>query len=306
MPLHFTSSPTRRQFLRETVGTLTILSASPLSASSGCSHWALASDTHIDADPAKVARGVTMTGNLRSAASQILAESSRCEAVFINGDCAYLQGLPEDYRQFRSLLQPLRDAHLDVHMTLGNHDHREHFRQAFPQADPAPGPVAEKHLSVIRTPLVNWFLVDSLQKVNEVTGNLGEAQLRWLDTALDQFPDQPAIILGHHNPQLVPEVGKDGKPRITGLSDTPAFLDLLHRKPQVKAYVFGHTHKWEVTRTAQGLHLVNLPPVAYVFDSTRPNGWVHATVDRESIHLTLRSLNPAHPEHGKTITLAWR
>lgn len=306
MPVHFTNFATRRQFLRNTMGTLTVLSVSPLSASSGSSSWVLASDTHIDADPAKVTREVNMTDNLRSAASQILAEAAGCEGVFINGDCAHLQGLPADYTQLRTLLQPFRDAHLDVHMTLGNHDHRDNFRQAFPQAAPVPGPVAEKHLSVIRTPLVNWFLLDSLQKVNEVTGNLGEAQLQWLETALGQFPDQPAIVLGHHNPQLEPEVGKDGKPRITGLSDTSALLDLLHRKPQVKAYIFGHTHRWEITKTAQGLHLVNLPPVAYVFDPARPNGWVQATVDREAIHLTLRSLNPAHAEHGKKVTLAWR
>lgn len=306
MPIHLTNPSSRRQFLCESLGTLTVLTASSLAADAGSSKWALLADTHIDANPATAVRGVNMTSHLRTTVSEILAGAAEAEAVIINGDCAYLQGLPGDYSQFRELLSPLRQAGMEVHLTLGNHDHFSNFRQAFPSQEPGPDPVPGRHVTVIRTPSVNWFLLDSLFEVNKVTGHLGEVQLRWLGSALDLFPEQPAVLVGHHNPQLEPIPLKDGKPHITGLSDTTAFFDLLHGKPQVQAYVFGHTHRWEVSQSPQGVHLINLPPVAYVFDKTLPSGWVEATVDIQGIRLQLHSLDTAHPAHGQETTLAWR
>lgn len=308
MPIHLTRSTTRREFLRDALGTATVVSASRLSAETGSSSWVFLADTHIDADPATTVRGVNMTDSLRSVSTEILAEANSAEAVFINGDCAYLKGLADDYAQLRSLVEPLRQGGLDLHMTLGNHDDFGNFRQSFPQpeASSASDPVPGRHLTVIHTPLVNWFLLDSLFQVNVVTGHFGEAQLRWLDSVLDHFPDQPAILLGHHNPQLGPTSVRDGKPYFTGLSDTAAFYELLHRKPQVQAFVYGHTHRWNISRTAQGVHLVNLPPVAYVFDDARPNGWVHATVNPLALNLQLHCQDPALPAHGQKVQLPWR
>lgn len=49
-----------------------------------------------------------------------------------------------------------------------------------------------------------------------------------------------------------------------------------------------------------------LPPVAYVCDESRPNGWIRASIAPDSIMLELRALDPNHPEHGKISRLAWR
>ena len=98
---------------------------------------------------------------------------------------------------------------------------------------------------------------DFLQRVDENPGALGADQLRWLAETLDAHRKTPAVILVHHNP------GEDNK--IGGLKDTDALLEIIRPRPQVKAWVYGHTHNWKVTQDASGVHLVNLPPVAYIF-----------------------------------------
>src|SRR5712671_5228229 len=65
--------------------------------------FALLSDTHIDANLKGALRGV------------------------VNADCALLRGENGDYATFVELVKPLREAGMPLHLTLGNHDDREHF-----------------------------------------------------------------------------------------------------------------------------------------------------------------------------------
>jgi hypothetical protein len=74
----------------------------------------------------------------------------------------------------------------------------------------------------------------------------------------------------------------------------------------VKAYIFGHTHQWRIEREDSGLHLVNLPPVAYVFRDADPSGWVLATASNSGLSLQFQALDRAHSEHGKVVDLQWR
>ena len=101
----------------------------------------------------------------------------------------------------------------------------------------------------------------------------------------------------HHN------CGMEGN---LGLRDSVAFFEVIRPRRQVKAYVFGHTHFWKVEQEASGIHLVNLPPVGYVFQSGKPSGWVKATIAAEGMKLELRCVDTSHRDHGQTISLAWR
>ena len=105
-------------------------------------------------------------------------------------------------------------------------------------------------------------------------------------------------MLVHHNPGQVDNS--------SGLQDTQALLDVLRPRKQVKAWIYGHTHLWEVKQDESGIHLVNLPPVAYVFKAGNPSGWVHATLARDGMKLELRSLDAKHPAHGQVVDLKWR
>ncbi len=216
------------------------------------------------------------------------------------GDCAFNHGTPGDYAMLKTLFHPLREAGLPMHIALGNHDHREHFLAAFPDAKTdsteAAG-VPGKHVSVLETPHANWFLLDSLNQTNVTPGVLGEAQLAWLAKALDARPDKPALVVAHHNP--------DETAGGMGLTDTKALFAVLMPRKQVKAYVFGHTHRWHVDRR-EDLHLVNVPAVAWVFDKTQPRGFVTAGLRPDGATLVLHAFDRRHARHGEQIDLKWR
>jgi 3',5'-cyclic AMP phosphodiesterase CpdA len=307
MPLHL-DPLSRRRFL----GGSAVLALSPLipasRAAAATEHWALLSDTHIAADPAEKSRqGINMAEHLRKVVAEVLAEKESLTGVLIDGDCAYNDGQPGDYTTLLEILDPLREAGLPVHFTLGNHDDRGKFAVALGEATGA-SPVAGKHCSLIETPLANWILLDSLRIVNQVDGQLGAEQLAWIDKLLTANPDKPAILVGHHYPQVFREdiIPGEEKIKISGLVDSEPFLDLLARHPAAKAYIYGHSHTWLLKRGEDGLHESTLPPTAYVFNPSMPAGWVRASLTATGLALELRALDPAHPQHGETHRLAWR
>jgi 3',5'-cyclic-AMP phosphodiesterase len=293
----------RRQFLaRSLAGAAGIAFAPALQAARhkvDPSSWALLSDTHIAAERAKIYRGVNLAGNLTAVVREILALEQRPAGVLISGDLALNHGESGDYGTLIELLKPLREERVPVHLALGNHDYRERFWDALGKAKSVQAAVSDKQIAMVRSPLADWFLLDSLLKTVDAPGELGEAQRAWLARALDADPHKPAILVLHHNP---------GPPEAVGsLKDTRELFEIIRPRRQVKAWVYGHSHRWNVSQDDEsGIHLINLPPVAYTFSKTDPSGWVHARLQRKGIHLELRCLDSAHPEQGKTVKLGWR
>lgn len=259
--------------------------------------WILFSDTHISADTALEARGANMAENLTRCVNQALKSRQKPYGVLVNGDCAYLDGQVGDYEAFAARVAPLREAGVAVHCALGNHDDREHFLAAFTSPD-EPRPVAGKHVEVIRSARVNWVLLDSLDQVNSTPGVLGATQLGWLDRTLANLPDRPTFVMAHHNPQG--ELAEGHK--ATGLTDSPALFEVLRRHAKVRAFLYGHTHHWLHT-IDRGLHLLNLPPTAYVFNAAQPYGWVAARAYADRMEFELRALNPAHDQHAEKVVV---
>ncbi|MFK7821988.1 MAG: metallophosphoesterase [Planctomycetaceae bacterium] len=265
--------------------------------------WAFLSDTHIAGDETTQAHGATMFENLNRVIDEVLAERPKPTGVLINGDCAYLKGLSQDYQTLAKAIARFTEAGLPVHFNMGNHDDRGPFYKAFAGHRPKNTPVKGKHVTIITGPKANLFMVDSLRVVDHVTGELGKPQIKWLLAALKAHGGKPAVIVGHHNTQYMP---KDSKETVTGLKDTPEFIEALHSASNAHAYVFGHTHDWKLKKTSGGLHLVNLPPTSYVFNETRPNGWVRVKLDEKRLHLELRALDKKHSQHGSKHVLEHR
>ena len=55
-----------------------------------------------------------------------------------------------------------------------------------------------------------------------------------------------------------------------------------------------------------GVHLVNLPAVAWLFDQTQPRGFVTSQLRPDGATLVLHALDHNHPKHGEKIELKWR
>lgn len=301
MPIHLLPV-SRRAFLRQAMLTGAGLALTPhLSAAmrrTDANSWALLADTHIAADPAALKSKVVMADHFKAVARDVIGLSQRAAGIFVVGDCALSSGEPGEYAQFADLLEPLCADGLPIHLTLGNHDNRDHFRAALDAKPIARRPVEDKQVALVESRLVNWFMLDSLEKPAQTPGSLGAEQLKWLTETLDANRKKPAVILIHHNP------GDDGK--IAGLKDTSALMEIIRPRRQVKAWIYGHTHNWKVSQDESGIQLVNLPPVAYIFREGDPSGWIHATAQRDGMKLELRSIDHAHKAHGQIVGLKWR
>ena len=292
----------RRQFLTRSLAAAGALvfggdwfaDASPSDVQS----WALLSDTHLAADASLVSRTVNMTDHFKQVSREVLALPEAPFGVMITGDCAYNSGELADYSHVADLLKTMRHAGLPIHLALGNHDHRQHFWQSFAEEKNAPRPLPDRQVALLHTPLVNWFILDSLETTLSSPGLLGPEQLQWLAKTLDENPLVPAIVVIHHNPGL-----NGGN---LGLKDTLPLFEVLRPRKQVKAYFYGHTHNWKVETDTSGIHLINLPPVSYVFRAGEPSGWVHALVAQKGMQLELRCIDRTHEDHGEKHRLDWR
>jgi 3',5'-cyclic AMP phosphodiesterase CpdA len=300
MPIHLPAISRRRFLVRSLAGSAALALGPDLFAAAkraDPNSWALLADPHIAANRGLVARGINMMDHFTAVSRELLGLPERPAGVFIAGDCAYNSGQMGDYALVADLLEPIRAAQMPVHLALGNHDNRERFWEALQAEKAATRPLADRQVALLRTARANWFVLDSLEKTRSTPGLLGQEQLDWLAGALDASPDQPALVLIHHNPGLSGNIG---------LKDTAALFGIVRPRKQVKAYIYGHTHAWNVGQDESGIHLINLPPVGYVFTPGLPAGWVHATLESNGIQLELRCVDHTHKSHGQIVKLQWR
>lgn len=100
MPIHVPPI-TRRSFLAHGVAIAAgVTCTRPVWSAEGPeadAPFALLSDTHVPNSPVVMGGGVNMTQNLKNVVAQLVELERKPAAVLINGDCAYLKGLPADY-----------------------------------------------------------------------------------------------------------------------------------------------------------------------------------------------------------------
>ncbi|MGA2258984.1 MAG: metallophosphoesterase [Thermoguttaceae bacterium] len=255
--------------------------------------WVLISDTHIGAHREDTNNGVKPAETFTNAVGQVLNLDPRPAGIIITGDQAFLKGLPDNYKLIKELYQPIREAGISLHLVLGNHDQRENFWAAFPEAKPA-RTAADRQAAVVETPLANWFLMDSLYQTELTPGLLGKDQLQWLAKSLDAHADKPALLVAHHN--------LDG---VTGLHDAAALLQIAVNHQQAKAYFHGHTHQWKVRREKE-IHIVNVPATAWLFDAKEPRGWLDISLQKAGATVVMNALDKKHVKHGERHELKWR
>jgi 3',5'-cyclic AMP phosphodiesterase CpdA len=298
---------TRRQFAKRTLalGGTAVMTSRVLAAADSepagldQNRVALLADTHISADPDLVYPGTKWPGSpvgedehesvnmaqcLAEAAKSVIALNPRPAHLVVNGDCALSNGKEAEYKEFLRLVEPIRDAGITVHVTIGNHDNRENLWKLLPF-------LKKEHMGiqtgVIELPHANLVLLDSGRK-----GILGEKQLDWLAKELDERADKPALIFGHFNPYP-----NRGVRPIKGMSDGVALLKLLSERKHARGYFYGHTHEWQHDRRDH-LHLINQPAVSYYFGKGHAHGWVDMKLTETSADLELRCINGKHKQHG--------
>jgi len=298
MPIHLPAQ-NRRQFLFTMGAGLVTCSSDAFGGEVDGDLVYLLNDTHIgEKHPPRSA----VPSHLRLAVDELVGLKRKPACVLINGDLALKDGQPGDYRHFSKLIAPLREAKLDVHLTLGNHDNRQVFYAVMKEERPKAPPVESRHISVIKTRFANFFLLDSLKKTMVTQGTIGPKQRAWLARSLDANASKPAIIVTHHNPRL----GGDPLHFPGGLIDSQELWKVLASRRHVKAYIHGHIHDRGVA-AHKGIHIINTPATSYVADrKLSTTGWTTARLTAGGVTLTTRTTDPQHPWNGESKTLAWR
>ncbi len=262
--------------------------------------WALLSDLHVSEKVPDIVRGFDIHGNVDKVVAEIIA--AKPDGAIITGDLARNEGLPGDYVVLRKHLEPLMAA-MPVAMTLGNHDHRANFLKQFPKHPGEAAPLKGKHVRVIETGGLRFFILDSLMGAGGpggiTAGLLGQEQRQWLARELAKPDPRPVFLFFHHDPGE-----RDGE-----LHDTELLYKIILPSKKVKAIFYGHSHDYVIDKK-DGLYLINIPAVAYNFDDkTRepmPVGWIEAKLSARGGEFTLHAVGGNTRDNGKTVSLVWR
>jgi Icc protein len=286
----------RRSFLKTSLaGAVAASAASHLSAAEAKPeiHWALLSDVHIAADAGDTYRGFHPHDNLKRVLQEVQAKPF--DMLVVNGDLARLEGKTADYEAVVSFLDPVTQK-MPLAMTLGNHDHRKNARSAVASVSGEVQPVQKKFVTTIDGGPVNFVLLDSLLATDVAAGQLGHSQRDWLADYLKTNNHKPSVIFVHHNLDADDD---------NAMVDAARFLDIVRPAKSVKAVIFGHTHAWNHS-TQDGLHLVNIPAVAYNFKDSEPVGWTESTFTAKRGTLKLHAIGGNTASDGQTLDLVWR
>ena len=261
---------------------------------------ALLADTHISDDPKRSYPGtkwpgtpvkedehewVNMADCLTQSAREVIALNPRPANLIVNGDCALSRGTVGEYREFLRLIEPIRRAGITVHITIGNHDTREKLWQMLPFLKKEQIGV---HTDVLELPHTNLILLDSGRR-----GTMEDAQLDWLAQQLDRRSDKPALIFGHFNP-----LPTRGVRPSRGMPEGRKLLKLIAQRKHAKAYIHGHTHDWQHSKTGS-IEIIGQPAVSYYFGKGHAHGWVDMNLSQTTADLELRCIDPKHKQHGE-------
>ena len=188
---------------------------------------ALISDLHVNGEKQTP---VHQREYLSRCVRNILALDPLPAQVVCFGDISHFWGYRSDYALAKMLLQPLVDAGLRLTLGMGNHDHREHFLEAWPGYAKS-SPVAARIVSQVAFPHADLVMLDSLNSKPLVPngemypGEIGKEQLDWLMATLDRAT-RPVFLGTHHKPE---ELG---------------LVRHLLEKRAVAGFIHGHYHWW--------------------------------------------------------------
>jgi Icc protein len=203
-------------------------------------HLVQISDPHIR-EPGRLAYNrVDTAAGLQLAIESVLALRQPPDAVVITGDLVDF-GRPAEYRRLRDLLAPLA---MPVYLMPGNHDDRDQLRAAFTDHSWLHSPVLTSDRSAAiqyaaRIGPLHLLTLDTLAP-GQSHGELCDARLDWLETALSERAAEPVIIAMHHPPftTLIGHMDKIGL-----MSGIERLKSIVAQHPNVERIICGHLHR---------------------------------------------------------------
>lgn len=192
------------------------------------------SDLHIKRPGALAYQRVDTAQALRRCLRGMARLRPAPDAVVITGDLVD-QGDAHEYAHLRELLQELA---VPFYLLVGNHDHRDALRQAFPDHAYL-GSAGFVQYAVDLGPF--RLLALDTQDPPHSAGRLCEQRLGWLEDELGRSPGKPVVLAMHHPPFVtgIGHMDEIGLPR----EDRERLAGLVARHPQVERIICGHLHR---------------------------------------------------------------
>jgi 3',5'-cyclic AMP phosphodiesterase CpdA len=178
--------------------------------------------------------GLDPFARFRATLDHALIRHPDAAALILMGDLTH-HGRPEEYTRFASALDGLE---IPIIPMLGNHDRREAYLAAFPDAPQT----ADGHVQSVRD--LDRHRIITLDTLDgppypsgHHAGRLCTARMAWLGEALDGADGRMPLVFAHHPPHAIGIPGMDMIP----LADGGPVLALLARHG---AHLFcGHVHR---------------------------------------------------------------
>jgi 3',5'-cyclic AMP phosphodiesterase CpdA len=213
----------------------------------------------------------------------LVAMVPRPDLLLITGDLAE-EG--DDEVSYARLKEALAGLPFPVFMAMGNHDSRDAFRRAFPNA-----PAAEDgfvHYAIDDLPL-RILVLDTLEPGRH-GGGFCETRADWLSARLAEAPDRPTLIVLHHPPI---ETGLSWMTENPEAGWTRRLETIVAAQGNVVAMIAGHLHRPVITQWA-GTTLAVCPSTApqvaldlEPIDPERPDGRPMIVADAPAFALHL-------------------
>ena len=81
---------------------------------------------------------------------------------------------------------------------------------------------------------------------------------------------------------------------------------MIRPRRRLKPASWPTTANWNVLTDESGIHLINLPPVSYIFKEEVRSGLIKASLLESGIRLEMRCINRGRKLHGEITELKWR
>jgi 3',5'-cyclic AMP phosphodiesterase CpdA len=191
----------------------------------------------------------------------------RPDLLLITGDLAEEGDDEISYARLREALAPLP---FPVYFAMGNHDSREPFRRAFPEAGHADGFI---QYAIEDGPL-RILVLDTLEEGRH-GGGFCETRAAWLRARLAEAPERATLIVLHHPPI---ETGLSWMTEDPDAGWVERLAGIVGAQTNIVAMIAGHLHRPVITQWA-GTTLAVCPSTApqvaldlAPIDPERPDG----------------------------------
>ncbi|MDP3895839.1 MAG: phosphodiesterase [Mesorhizobium sp.] len=188
------------------------------------------SDIHINADPIG---GADTIAAFAACLAHVEKRHGDADAVVITGDLTH-HGQRHSYVRLREMLDAWPTKPF---LMIGNHDHRDTFREIFPEVEAD----VNGYIQYVRDVAGHRLVFLDTNLVGNHSGRLGPRRQAWLAARLSEAARDglPVLLFLHHNPLPIGVLATD----ILALVQRKEFAAILRaHRDTVRHIFFGHCH----------------------------------------------------------------